>query len=836
MPPRKARTFSPKPHYATPRLRSKNSTNGIKDDKSPSKSPQLTRKITRSSSNVSTKSNIDVDIPRLVTWKKPILIVHGISSEFLQDLIDIDNERLADEDAVEFDHSSPAKDDDGDAKESSSDHADHSDYGGVGAPKHRSPLKRKRGGGKPRGMMRTPKRRKLEKSVAVKVPKIAVNGGSGEASDESDHDNIEVKRGSIDAASEQAKVNEPLDGTADIHIKRKQRKPDVEADQARQHDDPAPREAEVPELLEPFEETLSEGDLPAPFRSRSATPQESQFEERAEYLLNLRYEPLTDPQAFIRALTKYPPSLRTTENLYKLAMNTQEALKAWQDQYLLLDQRTAPHGHPPKKPCHGGRVPIDPAVYEDMKEAELYNYAFDAKKPTGMQDPFAQRLGRDVARGRELRARRAARGELGEADAVSEEEGEDGSGPGKRRRKAVQRYDGVAQAARGRRSGVAAGIASGSETPDPEHLVPRRRGRWGAQNLARAGTPNRLAEIRGESEVPTSEGEGTPEPGMTSGGKRRGRPPGSKNLQKRRDAGIKKGPRKVQLQPSPLPEDMDEAEAAASDEFTRQHMALLAPAPPMAAESYPLQASESPAPAVHTGPIQADRFISHQLTPSQAAQLEASTRTPTAGPPSAPGSAAKVSASAKDRKQRVKSEKRSESMTKWWAERKAKKQMEQQQQRGGDPGMGGGSPAPFSNSPIFSTAPSRLAPLHSDGGSEVRHKAPKITPEEQRAMWARAQAQADDVLRRYHRPVNPGQPPDPGQQQQHHLAAEVYDPGSYKRHSSRVTADQSAREEERMRDVAQRERLVEEEREHAQLEEMQREALGLRRLSGRRLT
>jgi hypothetical protein len=44
-------------------------------------------------------------------------------------------------------------------------------------------------------------------------------------------------------------------------------------------------------------------------------------------------------QDIIAALTKYPASQRSTETLYLLAANTQKILKAWQDEYLVLDAK-----------------------------------------------------------------------------------------------------------------------------------------------------------------------------------------------------------------------------------------------------------------------------------------------------------------------------------------------------------------------------------------------------------------------------------------------------------------------------------------------------------------
>jgi TATA-binding protein-associated factor Taf7 len=98
--------------------------------------------------------------------------------------------------------------------------------------------------------------------------------------------------------------------------------------------------------------------------------------------------------------------------------------------------------HPPKKPANGGRIPVAEDVYEDMKEADLYGYTFDPKKPPGGQDPFAQRIGAEKSGGRELRQRRA-RDALDSAAPSEEEEEEDdeGRGVGRRKRRATRRFD-----------------------------------------------------------------------------------------------------------------------------------------------------------------------------------------------------------------------------------------------------------------------------------------------------------------------------------------------------------------------------------------------------------
>ncbi|KAJ9662130.1 hypothetical protein H2201_006238 [Coniosporium apollinis] len=412
-----------------------------------------------------------------------------------------------------------------------------------------------------------------------------------------------------------------------------------------------PDKAKPTPAMEPAEliDDLSDTDLPPPFASRDTTPSESDFpDDPAEYLLRSRFLPMTDPQAFVQALTKHAPSARTTESLYDLALATQQALRAWQDEYIKLDVITAPQSHPPKKPCTGGRIPVDPAVYEDMKEAELYGYAFDPKKPPGGQNPFSQRIGGEFVGGRELRTRRAR--DLGSA-AASETEDDGGRG-GKRARRAVRKFDlganGTFDAAPVHRGwGGARKRAAASETPDVEGQPIRKRGRLAAKAMTLL--PQRIQEMRGTSVMTTTEEEGEDDSKTPSQGApvhRRGRPPGSKNLAARSDKGIKKGPRKpnvskLQTQDQDYQAQNNTLEASPSA-FTNQY--LQTPQPP---QQTPPDRQYQQQPAI-------DPFMTN-ATPG-ADFIEA----PNSVPPH------------HKRRQRVKSEKRSHSMTLWWAERKAK--------------------------------------------------------------------------------------------------------------------------------------------------------------------
>jgi hypothetical protein len=91
--------------------------------------------------------------------------------------------------------------------------------------------------------------------------------------------------------------------------------------------------------LAPEDDALSESDLPGPWIAGLPRPIEAECEDRADYLLQTKFEPMADVQAVIASLTKFPLAQRSTESLYALAENTQRILKAWQDEYLRLDAR-----------------------------------------------------------------------------------------------------------------------------------------------------------------------------------------------------------------------------------------------------------------------------------------------------------------------------------------------------------------------------------------------------------------------------------------------------------------------------------------------------------------
>ena len=79
--------------------------------------------------------------------------------------------------------------------------------------------------------------------------------------------------------------------------------------------------------------------------------------------------------------------------------------------------------------------------------------------------------------------------------------------------------------------------------------VGARSGRWANH------VPKRIQELRGESAAPSMQRE------MSPGSSRKGRPPGSKNLHRRKDAGIKKGPRRPKAAGGETPVGSEDGEA-----------------------------------------------------------------------------------------------------------------------------------------------------------------------------------------------------------------------------------------------------------------------------------
>ncbi|KAI9659052.1 MAG: hypothetical protein M1821_002012 [Bathelium mastoideum] len=532
---------------------------------------------------------------------------------------------------------------------------------------------------------------------------------------------------------------------------------------------------EAPVII--VDEELCDDDLPLPFQEKLRNLAEEDCEDNADYILKTRFAPMTDQDAFINALTKTNPQQRPMDVLYAIAANTQAALKLWQDEYLAIDKRTAPHANIPRKPATGARNPIDPEIYEDMREAEIYGYTFDPKK-IGQQNPFSQRSARGL-KGRELRDRRN-RDILDMLGLSEDDAGGGAAGPGRRTRKPTQKVEGnlstsnLATTPETSRKRNLASMTPDTDAGGTNGPLKKRSRRAHAGPRADLLNP-RIREMRAGSALTatTSEEEDTEgddgdlgdlgderdgafrgSARASSGGpmKRRGRPKGSKNLAKRPDAGIKKGPRATWAKkllpaatlagidesragtPSGLGTDMEESEKmveplppppqqqqqhAPSGSFaTQQYVAapgagnvlpvygpqtsylgsfpvdLGHPAPPLP----PRETSVAPPPSSAVSPSKPPSRTKPALTskrPGTKTTTPSCTITSPApgmgflGPlgaskpttaPAAAGLASPGDLDGQKRRQQAKSEKRSKSMTLWWAERK-KRQAEANVQR-----------------------------------------------------------------------------------------------------------------------------------------------------------
>ena len=314
-----------------------------------------------------------------------------------------------------------------------------------------------------------------------------------------------------------------------------------------------------PRMLTAEEDTLTEADLPSLYADDDDDDASNASLEGIDprVLAASSFRPL-NTEAIIASLTKFDPATRSLANLKAVAENAALALLQMQDEYLALDQITAPLHKVPRKAHKGGRVPLDHDIWEDKKESELYDYQFDPRK-VGFQDPETQRIARDQD-GRELRKRRNRGGvEVTETVAGWDfgDRPEDGTKRHARQPKKFtaatvhplkkkvrlgspeqERRAAPAPAkAPGWRGTPLGAVANGTlsvsgHVREDGSYAPATAGRWVGH------VPKRIRELRDESVV-TVRTEGGSESSI-----KKGRPPGSKNLRVRSDKGVKKGPRR----------------------------------------------------------------------------------------------------------------------------------------------------------------------------------------------------------------------------------------------------------------------------------------------------
>lgn len=273
------------------------------------------------------------------------------------------------------------------------------------------------------------------------------------------------------------------------------------------------------------------------------------------------------------------------------------------------------------------------------------------------------------------------------APSEEEEEEENEGRSTKRQRKAPHRFDGTDQGTGSttpkkhngwggaRKKGVSRFAKLVSETPEPEGRT-IKRGKAVAASLLQ----KRIQEMREESAVTSSGEEGSSvvdADDFSDVNPKRGRPAGSKNVNRRSDFGVKKGPRKKNNEtttpisaahgPNPPPPAL-QSQSQGQGQFSLDAQTLSDTQPLLASNSAEtvFQATPHPAAAHDESVVRPPTFSipdSYMIT----APLSEYTNNYVEDYASPSGSR---------RKPKVKSEKRSHSMTVWWAERKARKQEE----------------------------------------------------------------------------------------------------------------------------------------------------------------
>jgi hypothetical protein len=331
-----------------------------------------------------------------------------------------------------------------------------------------------------------------------------------------------------------------------------------------------------------------------------------------------------------------------------------------------------------------------------------------------------------------------------------EEEGIEGRGVGKRQRRATRRFDGGDQTngdttpkksgwGGARKKGVSKYTQPTSETPEPEGRPAKRQ-----KVAGNALLHQRIQAMREESAVTSSGDEGSSansqdaSDAQYSDFRKRGRPAGSKNTGRRSDYGVKKGPRRKgqelpvapPSEPTPsVPPQVLQSLSEGQNQFsvdprppTPQQIApgyagsppSMPPQPVATVFQATPQPLAMPEPGVYTAPIQTSTPEAYMST------------TPLSqyGLPYMDDSA--TSGSGSRRKPRVKSEKRSQSMTQWWAERKAR-QKELEGKVGDRPVANGNAegskPSSRKGSRASSIARSELLPSYSEPANEPQPQA-----------------------------------------------------------------------------------------------------------------
>lgn len=275
---------------------------------------------------------------------------------------------------------------------------------------------------------------------------------------------------------------------------------------------------------------------------------------------------------------------------------------------------------------------------------------------------------------------------LDSAAQSEEEEEDDNEGRStKRQRRAPRKFDGTDTGTGAntpkkhngwggaRKKGVSRFAKPASETPEPESR-PTKRARTAASNLLH----QRIQEMREESAGGSSGEEGSSAMDIDvdeyfDTNPKRGRPAGSKNVARRSDYGIKKGPRKKASDnptPTPSAHGPNVPPLALNSMSEGQGQFTIDTQPP---SDTPLAASASTETVFQATPQALATQEKPLVHPSESSTPDAYMITAPLSQYTNNYVEESTPPSGSRRKPRVKSEKRSQSMTIWWAERKARK-------------------------------------------------------------------------------------------------------------------------------------------------------------------
>jgi hypothetical protein len=334
----------------------------------------LTRKATRSSANHPNYAHLDSAVDVYASYEKPLFMVFGLSSEFF--------DSLEEREIPEEEESSSSSSEESDVPVLSQPAPRGRGRGGRGSRGGRGRGGRGRGRGRGRGGLArvpSPVRTRPSRNAAPMFPLTEADDEEPsnqnspmpdakkspepeeEASTTDEQPEVEEdERSETDSMelvqAESSKTTTPpglpatelVQAYNDPSIKipvpivvPKVLKPRDSASNTRLEGASTPAERAVPKLLSPDDDVLSDSDLPEPWLDDQPSPIEAECDDRADYLLKSRFKPMTDVGAIIASLTKFAPAQRSTETLYALAQNTQRILRAWQDEFLMLDARVS---------------------------------------------------------------------------------------------------------------------------------------------------------------------------------------------------------------------------------------------------------------------------------------------------------------------------------------------------------------------------------------------------------------------------------------------------------------------------------------------------------------